>query len=64
MIENQIEENTANLIKLENFESPFIYQEICDYFSKLKHIVHNETSISVDMFTALIDVRKYHDFNI
>ena len=62
MIENQIEENTANLIKLENFESPFIYQEICDYFSKLKPIVRNETSISVDMFTALIDVRKYQDF--
>ena len=62
-IEQEIGGGTANLIKLENFESPCIYQAVCDYFSGTKVVSRKSTTIPIDAFTALIDVRKFQNFS-
>lgn len=61
-IKKQIVAGTANLIKLENFESPIIYQQICDYFSGVSMIEQKGKQIQIDCFQALMDVRKFRHF--
>lgn len=53
LIKNQITTGTANLIRLENFESPILYMQICDYFSKYKE---------TDIFNGIMDIHKFNDF--
>lgn len=53
LIKKQITAGTANLVRLENFESPLLYMQICDYFFKYKKI---------DNFNGIIDIHKFNDF--
>ena len=51
-IESQLYNNTANLIKLEDFDSPIVYMEVCKYFFGKPGI----------RFTANIESRRFAEF--
>lgn len=51
-IESQLYNNTANLIKLEDFDSPIVYKEICKYYSGKLGI----------RFAANIEARRFNEF--
>ena len=51
-IESQLYTDTANLIRLEDFDSPVVYMEICKYFSRKPGI----------RFAANVETRKFAEF--
>ncbi len=52
LISSQIAENTVNLVKLENFESPIIYMSVCKYFAERDNLT----------LIGNIETNKYNSF--
>lgn len=52
LIKSQLTENTVNLVKLENFESPLIYMSVCSFFAKQENLT----------LIGNIETNKYNSF--